>query len=157
MAAALADDELLITRTFDAPPELVFELWSDPDHLRNWMGPEGYDCPVAEVDFRVGGKYRALIRSPETGDSWFSGVYREIKPNERLVFTFMWNNTGPSAGLETLITIDFAEVRGKTSMRFHQTPFRDVDARDRHVWGWTSAFDKAAAYVQRLKSKESAR
>jgi len=49
VAAILADDELRITRVFDAPAELVFELWSKPEHLRNWMGPEGYDCPVAEI------------------------------------------------------------------------------------------------------------
>jgi uncharacterized protein YndB with AHSA1/START domain len=156
MAAMLADNELKITRTFDAPPELVFELWSTPNHLRNWMGPEGYECPVAEIDFRVGGRYRALIRSSETGDSWFSGVYREIEPSKRLVFTFAWDNTGPSAGVETLVTIDFAEVRGKTTMTFHQTPFRDVEARDRHIGGWTSAFAKAAAYAQRLSNKERA-
>jgi uncharacterized protein YndB with AHSA1/START domain len=154
MAATLADDELLITRTFDAPPELVFELWSNPEHVRNWMGPEGFDCPVAELDFRVGGKYRALIRSPEAGDSWFGGVYREIRPNKRLVFTFAWD-AGPSSGVETLVTINFAEVRGKTSMTFHQTPFRSVDARDRHIGGWASSFDKAAAYLQRVKTKES--
>jgi uncharacterized protein YndB with AHSA1/START domain len=155
MAAALAADELKITRMFDAPPELVFELWSSPDHLRNWMGPDGFACPAAEVDFRVGGTYRALIRSPETGDSWFGGVYREIRPNRRLVFTFTWD-AGPSSGVETLITIDFAQVRGKAARTFHQTPFRDVDARDRHVGGWTSAFEKAAVYVQRLNTKERA-
>ena len=155
MAAALADDELKITRLFDAPPELVFELWSSPEHLRNWMGPDGFDCPVAEVDFRVGGKYRALIRSPESGDSWFGGVYREIRPNSRLAFTFAWD-AGPSAGVETLITIDFASLRGKTAMTFHQTPFRSVEARDRHVGGWTSSFDKAAGYIQHLEQQERA-
>jgi uncharacterized protein YndB with AHSA1/START domain len=155
MAAALAENELKITRLFDAPPELVFELWSNPEHLRNWMGPDGFDCPVAEIDFRVGGKYRAMIRSPETGESWFGGVYREIRPSTRLVFTFTWD-AGPSGGVETLVTIDFTEVRGKTAMTFHQTPFRDVDARDRHVGGWTRAFQKAATYAQRLMTKEHA-
>jgi uncharacterized protein YndB with AHSA1/START domain len=155
MAAALAENELKITRLFDAPPELVFELWSNPEHLRNWMGPDGFDCPVAEIDFRVGGKYRAMIRSPETGESWFGGVYREIRPSTRLVFTFTWD-AGPSGGVETLVTIDFTEVRGKTAMTFHQTPFRDVDARDRHVGGWTRAFQKASTYAQRLMTKEHA-
>lgn len=87
MAVKLRDDELLITRTFDAPPDVVFELWSSAEHLQRWMGPEGFGCPVAEVDFRVGGRYRGMIRSPETGDSWFGGVYREIEPGKRLAFT----------------------------------------------------------------------
>jgi uncharacterized protein YndB with AHSA1/START domain len=156
VAATLANDELRITRAFAAPRDLVFELWSKPEHLKRWMGPEGFDCPVAEVDFRVGGRYRGLIRSEEYGDSWYSGVYREIEPHERLVFTFTWNNTGPSAGRETLVTITFEEAAGRTLMTFHQAPFADLGARDRHVGGWTSAFDKIAAYLERLH-KETAR
>jgi uncharacterized protein YndB with AHSA1/START domain len=156
MAAKLADDELLITRTFDAPPKLVFELWSDPDHLKRWMGPEGFDCPVAEVDFRVGGRYRGLIRSPEHGDNWFSGVYREIQPHTRLVFTFTWKNTGPSADIETLITITLAESSGKTAMTFHQTPFSSVAARDRHVGGWTSCFERTNTYLTQLIKERAA-
>lgn len=156
MAAKLRDDELLITRVFDAPPDVVFELWSKPEHLRRWMGPEGFECPSAEVDFRVGGRYRGMIRSPEMGDSWFGGVYREILPNTRLAFTFAWSNTGPSAGIETLITISLAEVNGKTSMTFHQAPFLDAAARDRHVAGWTSSFVKANAYAEQLAKERAA-
>jgi uncharacterized protein YndB with AHSA1/START domain len=156
VAATLANDELSIARTFDAPRELVFELWSNPAHLQRWMGPEGFECPVAEVDFRVGGRYRGLIRSKEHGDNWFGGVYREIEPHERLVFTFTWNNTGPSAGRAMLVTITFEEAAGRTLMTFHQAPFADVGARDRHVEGWTSAFGKIAAYLQKLK-KEATR
>lgn len=156
MAAEIRDDELLITRTFAAPPDVIFELWSHPEHLKRWMGPEGFECPVVEVDFRVGGRYRALIRSPETGDSWFGGVYREIRPHTRLTFTFAWDNSGPSAGIETLITISLAEVRGKTAMTFHQTPFVDAAARDRHVGGWTSAFTKLDAYAVQHNEERSA-
>jgi uncharacterized protein YndB with AHSA1/START domain len=155
MSAELADDELLITRTFDAPASLMFALWSEPGHFKRWMGPEDFTCPVCEIDFRVGGKYRALIFSEETGDSWFSGVYREIVPNKRLVFTFTWNNTGPSADVETLITITFAEHDGKTVQTFHQTPFLNVERRDSHVGGWTSAFDKQAAYAAKAKEKRT--
>jgi uncharacterized protein YndB with AHSA1/START domain len=145
MTATLANDELLITRTFDAPAALIFSLWSKPEHFKRWMGPQGFDCPLAEFDFRVGGAYRGLIRSAESGDSAFGGVYREIVPNRRLVFTFAWNNTGPSAGVETLVTITFAERDGRTTQTFHQTPFLTVEARDRHVAGWSSSFDKLTA------------
>lgn len=147
MSAVLADDELLISRRFDAPASLIFAMWTNPAHLMHWMGPQGFDCTAAEIDLRVGGTYRMRIRSPEHGDNAFGGVYREIVPNRRLVFTFAWDNTGPSAGLETLITIILTERDAKTTMTFHQTPFRDVDARDRHVGGWTSSFEKAAAYA----------
>lgn len=156
MTARLADDELLIARTFDAPASLIFALWSEPEHMKHWMGPGSFDCPVAEIDFRVGGAYRGLIRSADTGDSWFGGVYREIVPHKRLVFTFAWNNTGPSAGVETLITLTFAEHNGKTVQTFHQTPFLNVEARDRHVGGWTSSFEKAATYVEKIAKEHAA-
>jgi uncharacterized protein YndB with AHSA1/START domain len=147
MSARIADDELLITRTFDAPASLVFALWSDPEHFKRWMGPETFTCPEAEIDFRVGGKYRAMIKSAEYGDSWFGGVSREIVANKRLVFTFAWDNEGPSAGVETLVTITFKEHEGKTTQTFHQTPFTSVERRDSHVGGWSSAFNKLAAYA----------
>ncbi len=147
----LADDELLIVRTFDAPAALMFAMWTKPAHFRRWMGPGGFDCPLAEMDVRVGGAYRGMIVSPETGESAFSGVYREVVPHTRLVFTFAWNNTGPSAHVETLITITFAEHDGRTVQTFHQTPFLSRERRDSHVGGWSGAFEKLAAYAQIAK------
>ena len=142
-----ADDELLITRTFDVPSAVLFALWSTPEHVKRWMGPANFTCPEAEIDFRVGGTYRVLITSPQHGDNWFGGVYREIVPNRRLVFTFTWDNDGPSAGVEMLVTITFEERRGKTVQTFHQRPFLTVERRDSHVDGWTKAFDKLATYA----------
>ncbi len=156
MTATLADDELLITHTFDAPVSLVFAMWSEAEHMKHWMGPGGYDCPEAEIDFRVGGAYRGMIRSAEAGESRFGGTYREIVPNKRLVFTFAWNNTGPSAGVETLVTITFAEANGRTTQTFHQTPFLSVEARDRHVGGWSGCFDKAKAYAETISKERAA-
>ena len=154
MSASLADDELLITRIFNAPASLVFALWSEPEHFKRWMGPEEFDCPVAEMDFRVGGAYRGMIRSQAQGENWFGGVYREIEPNQRLVFTFAWDE-GPSRELETLVTITFTERGGKTVQTFHQAPFLSVERRDSHVGGWTSAFEKAAAYAERITQAET--
>jgi len=155
MSAVLADDELLIERDFDAPPSLVFAMWSQPEHFRRWMGPEGFECRACEMDFRIGGAYRAMIWSEAFGESWFGGVYREIEPEKRLVFTFRWD-TGPSGGIETLVTITFREVGGRTRQLFHQTPFIDVERRDAHVGGWSSAFDKLAAYAAPSTREQSA-
>jgi len=154
MSARLADDELLITRTFDAPASVVFALWSKSEHMKRWMGPEGFTCPEVDMDFRVGGAYRALMKSPERGDNWFSGVYREIVANKRLVFTFTWDNDGPSAGVETLVTITLEERNAKTTQTFHQTPFSSVERRDSHVGGWSSAFDKLAAYAAKIAQEQ---
>src|SRR6185295_570388 len=101
----VADDELLIVRTFPAPASLVFALWSSAEHMKRWMGPKDFTCPEATIDFRVGGGYRAMITSPQHGENRISGVYREIVPDKRLAFTFTWENEGPSAGLEMLVPI----------------------------------------------------
>lgn len=152
----VADNELLIVRSFDASPSVLFALWSDAAHLKRWMGPNGFTCQDATIDFRVGGAYRVMIDSPEHGESRFGGVYREIDPDKRLVFTFAWDE-GPSAGVEMLVTITFEEQGGKTIQTFHQAPFRDAAARDRHVHGWNGAFDKEEIYIQQLANEEHAR
>ncbi|WP_207764808.1 SRPBCC domain-containing protein [Hyphococcus luteus] len=154
MSAQLADDELLITRTFDAPAALVFSMWSDPEHFKNWMGPETFECPVVEMDFREGGKYRAMIRSDEHGENWFGGVYKEIEPYSRLVFTFIWDSGGPSDGVETLITILFREIDGKTEQIFHQSGILNAERRDSQMGGWSSAFTKQETYVASLIKPE---
>jgi uncharacterized protein YndB with AHSA1/START domain len=151
----VADNELLIVRSFDAPPSVIFALWSDPAHLKRWMGPKGFTCPEATLDFRVGGAYRVMIESAEHGENWFGGVYREIEPHTRLVFTFTWDG-GPSAGVETLVTITFEERGGKTIQTFRQARFRDAAARDRHAHGWNGIFDKEEFYLQQLAKEEHA-
>ena len=155
MSARLADDELLITRTFDAPASVLFALWSKPEHMKRWMGPANFTCPEAEIDFRIGGAYRAMIKSAEHGENWFGGVYREIERDRRLVFTFAWDNDGPSAGVESLVTITFEERDGKTVQTFHQKPFPDVESRDSHVGGWTEAFDKLEAYAAKIEKEHT--
>jgi uncharacterized protein YndB with AHSA1/START domain len=146
MSAKLADDELLLTRTFDAPASLLFALWSQPKHLKRWMGPWHFTCQEADIDFRVGGAYRVMIKSPDHGENWFGGVYREIVHDKRLVFTFAWED-GPSAGVETLVTITFEEQGGKTVQTFHQRPFLNIERRDSHASGWTESFDKLDEYI----------
>jgi len=155
MSAQLANDELLISRTFDAPASLMFELWTDPAHFRHWMGPGKYECRHAEMDLCVGGVYRGMIYSADDGESWFGGHYREIERPTRLVFTFKWDK-GPSGELETLVTITFREeADGRTTMTFHQTPFVDVARRDAHIGGWNSAFTKFGDYAEKLAREQT--
>lgn len=156
MSAGPAADELLIIRTFDAPASLLFALWSEPQHMKRWMGPANFTCPEVEIDFRVGGAYRAMIKSAKNGENWFGGVYREIEQNRRLVFTFAWDNDGPSAGIETLVTVTFEERNGKTVQTFHQRPFLNVERRDSHIGGWNGAFDKQAAYAAKIAKERIA-
>lgn len=152
-----ADDELLVTREFAAPRGLVFEAWSAAEHQVEWLGPKDFTVESCQVDFRVGGQYRACIRSPEGKDYWMRGTYREIVPPERLVFTFAWEEPG-ERGLETLVTIDFdALAAGRTRMTFRQAPFQSLSERDGHTTGWTECFDRLEAFVARVAGGPSRR
>lgn len=152
---SLADSELLFVRTFNAP-SLVFALWSRAEHMKRWMGPKGFSCPEMTIDPRVGGRYRGMIKSADHGENWFGGVYREIVPDKRPVFTFTCENDGPSAGREMVVTITLQERDGKTVQTFHQAPFSTVERRDSHVGGWSEAFDKQAAYAEKIAKEQAA-
>jgi uncharacterized protein YndB with AHSA1/START domain len=74
------EEEVVIKRTFDAPRELVWQAWTDPETMMRWWGPKGFTSPTCEIDFRVGGKALNCMRSPDGTDYWSTGVYREIVP-----------------------------------------------------------------------------
>lgn len=96
---------LTITRTYPAPREKVFRAWTDPQELKKWWaaGP-GYTTPFAEVDLRVGGRYRLAMKPPDKDVVHVVvGVYREVRPPERLIYTWGWEG---SAGPETLVTVE---------------------------------------------------
>ena len=145
--ASLPDDELFIVRAVDAPLPLVFRMWEDIHHRVRWWGPKDFKCTHFEQEFRPGGAWRACITSDEYGDSWHGGVFREIERDKRLVFTFAWDS-GPAGGVETVVTVTFAEMQGVTIQTFHQTPFSSVERRDSHVVGWSTLLDNQQAYVE---------
>lgn len=148
--------DLVIERVFDAPRELVWRAWTDPEHLMRWWGPKGYTCPVCEIDLRVGGKYLNCMRSPEGRDYWGTGVFREIVPNERLVMTDSFadehGNVVPashydmtgSMPLEMLITVTFEDLGGKSKMTLRHSGIPAGEDRDGAQQGWSESFDKLA-------------
>jgi uncharacterized protein YndB with AHSA1/START domain len=141
-ATATRSPELVITRVFNAPRELVFKAWANPSHAKNWWGPRDYPATHLEMDVRPAGAWRNCLRSTATGEElWQGGVFREVVAPERLVFTFAWEEEG-ERGLETLVTVTFAEGDGKTLMTFRQAPFQSDEERDGHRGGWTSTFDR---------------
>lgn len=138
----LFDGELVVTRMFDAPRDLVFSAWTDPRHAAHWWGPRDYPATRVEMDVRPGGRWRHRLTAAEDGrELWHGGVFREVVPPERLVFTFAWDEEG-ERGLETVVTVTFADRGGRTLMTFRQAPFRSVGERDGHRGGWSSAFDR---------------
>lgn len=151
-AEALRDDELRITREFDAPVALVFRVWSEREHMVQWLGPKNFECTHLEMDFRPQGTFEACIVSEEYGESWMGGRYLEIERDKRIVYTFSWLDEKKRPKFETRITVTFVERNGKTVQTFYQTPFESVASRDSHVGGWTQCFDREQDYVERLVS-----
>ena len=120
-----SDREIVITRVFDAPRRLVFEAWTNPEHLPNWFGARGWTLPVCEIDLRKDGAWRFVSRGPDGTDMGMSGVYQEITPPERLVYTESFDDY-PGESLNTLI---FTEENGKTTMTV-RVLYPSKDARD---------------------------
>jgi uncharacterized protein YndB with AHSA1/START domain len=147
-----AERELVITRVFDAPRELVFDAWIDPEHAKHWWGPKHHPAVRIEMDVRPGGRWRHCLRSVETGNElWHHGVFREVVPPERLVFTFAWEEEG-ERGQETVVTVTFAEHGGKTLMTFRHAPFASTGERSGHHEGWTSCFERLDEHLAHVRS-----
>jgi uncharacterized protein YndB with AHSA1/START domain len=153
MSDTATDRELVLTRLFDAPRELVFRCWTDPADLVRWWGPTGFAAASVSVDATEGGAWRICIRNPEDGTEYrASGVYLAVVPPERLVFSFAWDDQdGDQIREDTLVTIDLADRDGKTEMTFHQTGFLTVASRDGHAGGWREGFDDLHNYLGSIR------
>jgi uncharacterized protein YndB with AHSA1/START domain len=115
-AAASNEREIVITRLFDAPPEVVFEAWTNPEQMAQWWGPEGFTNPVCELDVRVGGDWRMVMRAPDGAMYLCRGVYLEIVVPERLVFTNIAVDDEGTPVLDCLTTVMFEEEAGTTRL-----------------------------------------
>jgi uncharacterized protein YndB with AHSA1/START domain len=137
---------LHLARTFLAPREKVFRAWTNPEELKKWWGPPGYSTPSAEVDLRVGGKYRLGMRKLPDGELFYlTGTYRDVRPPERLVYTWRWE-ANPEMG-ETLVTVEFRAVGDSTEVVLTHEFFPNQKARDDHNQGWSGCLDRLATVV----------
>lgn len=125
-----SDQEIVITRVFAAPRSLVFEAWTTPEHVRRWYGMEPLTMTVCEIDLRVGGRWRYVLRAPDGSEHGFSGAYREVAPPERLVYTEGYEGLPPDH--DYLVTTTFDEQNGETTLR-SQLLYRSKEDRDAHV------------------------
>ena len=139
--------ELTIRRNFDAPRELVFRCWTEPERLNRWCCPKGFTLPFSEGDIRPGGSFKTCMRAPDGTDHWLSGTYKEIAPPERLVFSHRWLNEKGEHEHETVVTITLREQDGKTQLTLHQAFFLSEASRDGHFEGWTETLDNLAEYL----------
>jgi uncharacterized protein YndB with AHSA1/START domain len=152
-----AGEVLVIERTFDAPRDLVFRAWTDPEHQRRWFAPHNYPLTHHRADIRPGGQWRLCMQSPKNEQHWAAGIYHEIIPNERLVFTHAWD--APCDGeppRTTLITVTFADAgSGRTRMVFRQAGLPSVASRESHRGGWTEVFEILDTYIAEPSSVEA--
>ena len=140
---ALDQPVLTLTRVFAAPRAMVFNAFVDPVPMLRWLGPPHYPATFFETDPRVGGRWRTCLTGKEHGDQvWQSGVYHEISPPHRLVYTFAWDQPDGTRGRETLITVTFADQGDKTLMTFSQATFESLADRENHRMGWNGSFDR---------------
>ncbi|MFO1323974.1 MAG: SRPBCC domain-containing protein [Burkholderiales bacterium] len=148
MATAIDDDtRLAIRRTYDAPLDVVYAAWTDPEEMKHWMGPPDADIDAeVTLDLRVGGRYRIVMHAANGDTHRVGGTYREIVANRRLVYTWAWESTPER---ESLVTVEFRPVGGGTEVLLTHERFADRDARDRHHHGWDGCLDRLARQLQR--------
>jgi uncharacterized protein YndB with AHSA1/START domain len=130
---------LRMERAFRAPPEKVFDAWTSEEVMRRWWhAVHGWETTVAEVDLRVGGTVRVVMRDPEKDEEYGGGGrYIEIDRPRRLAFTWLWDNMSTSG----LIELEFEEQDGATLVRFTHSGLWDEEAVRSHEGGWNGAFD----------------
>lgn len=150
-----SDTEIRMTRIFDAPRALVFDAMTRPEHVKEWWGRlgEGYSVPVCEIDLRVGGAWRFINRHPK-GEAAFRGIYREITPPERLVFTEVFEEY-PDA--ESIVTSEFTEESGKTrlivTVAYPSQQVRDAVVQSGMARGAAISYDRLEDLVVELKNR----
>jgi uncharacterized protein YndB with AHSA1/START domain len=138
------EKQFTITRVFDAPREMIWRAWTDPDEAAAWWHPRGVVTPreSVELDVRPGGRYRYTMIAPDGSEYPTVGTYREVVPLERLVFT--WGSPGDPDEIMPLITIDLAdhgELGEQTRMTFHLDGIAGSPGDENVYDGWASAFD----------------
>ena len=139
-----SDREIVLTRVFDAPRHMVFDAFSKPELLKRWFGPRGWSLVVCEVDLRVGGGFRFVLRGPDGKEMGMRGVYREIVPPERSVHMESFDDY-PG---ESQVTAVFVEDKGKTTLTatilYPSREVRDIVIKSGMEHGAAESYDKLA-------------
>jgi uncharacterized protein YndB with AHSA1/START domain len=165
--AQSAKGEFVISRVFDAPRDLVWKAFTDPERMKHWWGPKGFTVRYSKIDFRPGGVYHYCLRSPDGKDMWGKFVYREIVAPERMVFVNSFSDEkggltrhplSPDWPLEMLSTVALAEHEGKTTFTVKWVPLNATEAERKTFEsghesmqkGWTGTLDQLAEYLAKV-------
>ena len=141
--SVLIEPSLTLKRRLKASPEAVYAAWTDPEKIVKWFGPDAGPVEHAALDVRVGGRYTVIFRTEDGEQHHVSGIYREVVPNEKLVFTWAWRSTPER---ESLITILIKPDGAGSLLTLQHEKFFDEKARDDHRRGWTGCLDKLERY-----------
>ncbi len=134
MASVKEKPSLTIVRKFKAAPEKVWRALTQPEALKQWMAPsEAFKVPLAEADPKVGGRYHIIMHAPDGEVHDVGGVYREIVPNRKLVYTWAWKSTPER---ESMVTFELRAAGGGTELTLRHEQFFDEEARNHHEQGW---------------------
>jgi uncharacterized protein YndB with AHSA1/START domain len=137
---------LTLKRKLKAPAEKVFAAWTKPEQIVRWFGPveAAQDSVSADMDVRVGGRFRISFNGQDGEHHEVGGTYREVVPGERLVFSWAWHSTPER---ESLVTVTLKADGAGTILTLHHERFFDEKARDGHERGWTGTLEKLARYL----------
>ncbi len=139
----IEEGQIEISRTFEAPLELLWKAWTESEHFMKWYGPKGFTTPTCEIDLRVGGRHLWSMLSPDGRQMYFTGIYNEIVPMERLVFSDSMSDAkgnviemaeGRPGTMD--VTVTFAHADGKTMVSVSHV------GAEQAGMGWEQAFDK---------------
>lgn len=141
---SVADSTTLrLERTYDASAEEVFDAWTNPEVLRRWWAADPtWRTPVADVDLRVGGAYRLSMEDPDAGTvHTVRGEYREVRPPERLVYSWCWEEGGGRTGHVSTVTVDFVEEGERTTVVVEHSGLESPESREQHGHGWRGCLE----------------
>ena len=138
---------LTLQRHYPVAPEKVWRAWTDAEAVKRWWGPgPGEPVSLAELDVRVGGRFRIVFGGPDGKMHECAGVYKEVVPNRKLVFTWHWPNSTPER--ISVVTIEFRASPTGTDLAFKHEQLFDEKARDDHKRGWSASLDKLADFFE---------
>ena len=160
LSPRIGEQEFVVERQFTAPRTLMFQVFTQPEHLKRWWAPRPYTIPVCTIDLQPGGIWHYCMRSPEGQDQWARSVYREIVPPEKLTYTttFADEHANPIEGMpEHLTTLVFMEEAGKTSVtarvQFASAAALSVAVDIGMLQGMSMTWDYRVEYVQGLQAR----
>jgi uncharacterized protein YndB with AHSA1/START domain len=146
-AVKSADTALTITRVFDAPVARVWRAWADLEESSKWLGPGDWSGRMTASDMSPGGTYRIDMKHKDGSAIAAEGRFREIVPQQKLVYTWAWRGEDGKPGRETLVTVTFRAVGQKTELTLRHEGFETRESRDNHTMGWNGCFDKLESFL----------